>query len=68
MHLHILSLRLTSQGILLSAELYEQTGSTNSCLSYLVEATAIANTSSSALKNIVTLHSMRIWQRLHSAR
>ena len=56
------------QGILLSADLYEQTGNTDSCLAYLAEATAAAKCSSMAARSIVSLHSMRIWERLHSAK
>ena len=53
---------------MLCAELYEQTGNTDSCLAYISEAIAIGRCSSQAVRSIVSLLSMRIWERLKSAR
>jgi hypothetical protein len=56
------------EGLLLSADLYEQTGNRESCLSYISEATSISKTTSKAFSSIVAMHSLRLWQRMRSSR
>lgn len=56
------------EGLLLSADLYEQTGNRESCLSYISEATSISKTTSKAFSSIVAIHSLRLWQRMGSSR
>jgi hypothetical protein len=56
------------EGLLLSADLYEQTGNRESCLSYIGEATSISKITSKAFISIVAIHSLRLWQRMQSSR
>jgi hypothetical protein len=61
------------EAVLQRAELYEHCGNLDGCLVYLREATHIAQRlHSPAMRNIVALHTLRIWQRsaspkLHNA-
>ena len=56
------------ESAILVAELYEQTGDVDRTLSYAAEAVAVAKVGSSALANVVSLHCVRIWYRMKSAR
>lgn len=56
------------EGVLLLAEVHEQCGNIDSTLAYISEAYATSKLGSNALHNIVSLHCMRIWYRMDSAR
>jgi hypothetical protein len=65
--LRFLSLKI--ECLLFIAELYEQSGSIDSSLSYISDAISLANYSDfNSLKSIVALHSIRIWYRISSPR
>jgi len=56
------------EAVILTAEVYEMSGSLDSALSYVSEAVAMAKLGSRALCSIVSLHTLRIWHRTGSLR